>query len=161
MSGSVFMAPCDPEHFDRTVRSAVDPSDYPDHPEALSDMDAVRFLGAPEGTRNLDNFERMEAGDLVLFYADGSFVGTGVVGTTFEDEAGWASETFWDGAPITHLYTVEEFAEVSVPKAAVNHIFEYSAGYSPAGLMRVAEEKVSNSPEAIRRALELYTEDQD
>ena len=157
MSSNVFLAPCDAGDFDRTVLSEVDLSEYPDRPEELSEMDTVRFWGAREGSRNEDYFDRMDSGDLILFYQSGSYVGTGLVGITFEDDDQWASKTFWNNAPSRLIYTVTEFKPVSVPKEAVNQIFDYDDEYTPQGLIRVAQRRVDNQPTVITRALEKYT----
>lgn len=155
---NVFLAPCDPGNFDRTVRSTVDPDEYPDHPGALDDLDDVRFWGVREGSRNETHFEKMNSGDLVLFYQDGTYVGSGRVGTTVEDSDGWASETFWDDAPSYLLYTVEDFAEITVPRTALNRIFDYDGSYTPQGLMRVADGRVTKDPAVIKHAVEKYSE---
>lgn len=161
MSSNVFMARCDPEHFARTVRSAVDLGEHTDYPDELSGTDTVRFYGAPEGTSNQRNFEKMESGDLVLFHQDGEYVGSGRIGTTFEDDEQWANATFWDGDLSNRIYTVTEFEQVSVPKARVNTIFGYQGGYNPQDLFRVAEKRVTHSSEAIELALRRYTERND
>ena len=158
MSSNVFLAPCDPGNFDRTVGSEVDLSEHPNHPSALSGRDTVRFWGAREGSGNQNYFEKMEAGDLVLFYQNGKYIGTSRVGTTFRDEEEWASTTFWDGAPSHLIYTVEDFTPASVPKSAVNTIFDYVPDYNPQGLMRVAESRVDERIEAIELALKKYSE---
>lgn len=158
MSSNVFLAPCDPGNFDRTVRSEIDLSEYSDEPVALSEKDMVRFWGVREGSRNEDYFEKMEVGDLVLFYQNGEYVGTGWIGTKFEDDEQWASTTFWNDAPSSLIYTLEDFIPVSVPKAAVNEIFDYKQSYSPHGLIRVAAGRVDKRPESIKLALKKYTE---
>lgn len=156
MSSNIFLARSSPEDFDRTVRSEVDLTDYPDHPEAFSETETVRFFGAPES--KTDTFEKMDADDLVLFHQNGEYVGTGWIGTTFEDDQQWASTTFWNDTSATLIYTVQGFTPVSVPKTAVNRIFEYADGYTSPNLMRVAANRVDNRPEAIKRALERYTD---
>lgn len=158
MSSSVFLAQCDPESFERTVRSEVDLREHPDHPEALDGLQEIRFWGAPEGSRNENTFEKMNPDDLVLFYQDGTYVGSGWIGRTFEDAEHWASTTFWDDAPSTLIYTIEDFTPVSVPKPAVNRIFGYDGDYTPQALMRVAAGRVDATPAAIERALERYSE---
>lgn len=158
MSPQVFLAPCDPGNFDRTVLSEVDMTEYPDRPEEFAGLETVRFWGAREGSQNENYFQKMQSGDLVLFYQDGTYVGAGWIGRTFEDESKWASTTFWNGAPSTLIYTIENFSHVAVPKRAVNHIFGYAEGYNPQGLLRVAESKVNRRPKVIKRALEKYTE---
>lgn len=158
MSSNVFLAPCDSANFDRTVGSAVDLTEYPDRPSALADGDEVRFWGAREGSRNEEYFEKMASGDLVLFYQDGAYVGTGRVGTTFEDDEGWASTNFWNDAPSRLIYTIEDFAEISVPKSAVNRIFDYAEDYNPQGLMRVADGRIDKRDRAIALALKRYSE---
>lgn len=152
----VFLAPCDSPNFDRTVRSAVDPGEHPDTPDALDDADEVRFWGVREGSQNRTYFEKMSAGDLVLFYQDGTYVGAGLIGTTFEDD-GWASETFWDEAPSYLVYTVEDFSEITVPRTALNRIFDYDGSYTPNGLTRVADGRVTKEPVVIKHAVEKYS----
>ncbi len=156
MSSNIFLARSDPEDFEQTVLSEIELSDYPDHPEALSDMDTVRFFGAPEGRKN--TFEKMGANDLVLFHQNGEYVGTGWIGITFEDDPQWASTTFWGNTSSSLIYTVQGFTPVSVPKTAVNRIFAYADGYTPQNLMRVAENRVDNRPKAIKRAVEQYSD---
>lgn len=157
MASNVFLASVDPGNFETTVRSPVDLTDRPDRPDALSETDSARLWGVTEGGSD-DTYEKLESGDLVLFYADGEYVGTGRVGTTFEDAEQWVSETFWDDAQATSIYTVESFEPVSVPKSAVNSIFDYSEGYTPQELLRVAASRVDRSPEAIELALQQYSE---
>ena len=158
MSSNVFLAPCDAGNFDRTILSEVDLNQYPAPPEEFSGMDTVRFWGVREGSRNENNFEQMDSGDLVLFYQSGSYIGTGWIGITFKDDEQWASSTFWNDAPSRLLYTITEFTPVSVPKAAVNRIFDYDEEYNPQGLIRIAEKNLDNRPAAIKRALSKYTE---
>ncbi len=153
---SVFLATCDSKDFDRTVQSPIEIGKYDHPPETVSDAESVRLWGVPESSSNETNFAKLQSGDLVLFLQDGTYVGAGTVQTTFEDE--WASTAVWTETSATLLYTIEDFTSVTVPKAAVNRIFGYSDSYTPPNLIRVAEERVTNSPEAIVRALEKYTE---
>ncbi|MCQ4334996.1 hypothetical protein KM295_16210 [Natronomonas sp. F2-12] len=156
MSSNIFLARSSPEDFDRTVLSEVELSSYPDHPEAFSEMDTVRFFGAPESKK--DTFEKMSTDDLVLFHQNGEYVGTGWIGITFEDEQQWAGTKVWSDTSSTLIYTVQGVKPVSVPTTAVNRIFGYADGYTPLNLMRVAGSRVDSRPKAIKRALEQYTE---
>lgn len=158
MGSNVFLAKVDPDDFEVTVRSTVDLDEHPDRPAALSDAATARFWRVETGSSSQDHYEKMESGDLVLFYADGEYVGVGRVGTPFEDDEEWASSTHWDGGEYTHLYTVIDFTPVEVEKAAVNRIFGYSDGYTPQSLLRVADDRVTRRPEAIELALERYSE---
>lgn len=158
MSSNVFVASAESETFDRTVRSAISLADYPNHPSELSGQDDVRFWGIRDGDGNESHFEKMAAADLVLFYQDDTYVGTGRIGTTFTDAESWASTTFWDGAPASRICTIEDFRPVNVPKAAVNRIFDYSSSYNPPGLMRVADSRVRKRTAAIKHAIEQYSE---
>jgi hypothetical protein len=124
-------------------------------PERLADLEPVRFFGAPEG--RADTFEKMTAGDLVVFRQDGECVGVGWIGTTFEDDNEWAETTVWNDTFTSLIYTVEDFTPVAVPTAAVNRIFGYADGYTPPSLMRVASNRVTNRPQAIKHALHQYT----
>ncbi|SMO44707.1 hypothetical protein [Halorubrum cibi] len=156
MSDNVFLVPVDPENFDRTVRSAVDLAEYPDRPEPLADVEEVRLWAVDDDSGNGSTFDRMESGDLLLFYHDGEYVATGRVGETFVDEDRWASGTFWTAFPTTRVYTVESFTPISVPKRGVNRIFDYSASYTP-GFMRVADGRVTRDLSTIETALDAYT----
>jgi hypothetical protein len=158
MTTDVFLAPCDPGNFDRTALEEIELDEYEDHPEALSGLETVRFWGVREGSSNRGYFEKMSPGDLVLFYQDSRYIGVGWIGSTFEDEEGWASETFWNGAPSKLIYTLEEFVELSVPRASINNVFDYLDGYYPQGLTRVARNRVDRRPAAIKAAAVGYTE---
>lgn len=157
MAPSVFLASCDAGNFEQTVRSPVDLAEYPDRPDALEGVDAARLWGVTEGGSE-GTFEKLSPDDLVLFFVDGAYVGTGRVGTIVEDDGGRLGETFWEDAASAGAFTVEGFQAVSVPKAAVNRIFEYSDGYTPQELLRVASDRVDRSPAAIELALQQYTE---
>ena len=158
MSTNVFLAPCDSPNFDDTVVSEVDLSKYPDRPSGFGDREKARFWGVREGSQNRNYFEKMQPGDLVLFYQDGTYIGTGWIGTSFEDDAEWVSTTFWRNAPSKSIYVVTDFHSVNVPKFAVNKIFDYVTDYNPDGLMRVADSRVSRSLKVIERAVNRYSE---
>lgn len=155
---NVFLVPFDLGNYERTLESTIDLDEYPDRPEQLQDEQTVRFWGVREGTRNLQVFERMSPGDLLLFYRDGQYVAMGRVGRTFEDDAGWARKTFWEGAPATHLYTVTNFVSIDVDRGVINDIFGYKSEYYPQGLMRVADTRMNFRPAAIERAVKRYVE---
>lgn len=159
MSANVFLVPIDPENFDRTVRSSVDLSEYPDRPAALADTDEARLWALGDDTGTDSTFEQLTAGDLLLFYHEGEYVATGRVGETFVDADRWASSTLWTAFPATRVYTVESFTPISVSKRAVNRIFEYAASYTP-GFMRVADSRVTESLSTIETALDAYTKRQ-
>lgn len=150
---NVFLAPCDSPNFDDTVRNSIDLSQYSDFPEPLDGKEEVRFWGARVGTRNESNFEKMGAGDLVLFYQEGNYIGTAWVDSKFEDEESWASTTFWRGGESQLVYTLTEFEEIAVPRRKVNRIFGYTEKYYPQGLMRVNPSNVEKSLAAIKLAL--------
>jgi hypothetical protein len=158
MASNVFLVPVDSPNFDRTVDEGIDLDEFPDPPSFFEDMDQVRFWGARDGSRNRDYFEKMESRDLVLFYQDGNYIGTGWVGCKFEDENNWASTTFWQSAPSNLIYTIEDFHRVQVPRAAVNKIFDYESDYNPQGLTRVADTRVERRPKVIARAIQMYSE---
>ncbi|ELZ39465.1 hypothetical protein [Halorubrum tebenquichense] len=156
MSENVFLVPIDPENFDRTVRSAVDLTEYPDRPAPLADLDEARLWAVDDDSGNGSTFEKMSEGDLLLFYTDDEYIGTGRIGTTFEDDDRWTSGAFWTAFPTTRVYTVTDYADVSAPKRAVNRIFDYSSSYTP-GFMRVADSRVTADLSSIESALDHYT----
>lgn len=157
MDANVFLVRCDEERYAQTVESPVDLSEY-DAPEELAGEDSVRLWAVGEGSRSESSFEKMEAGDLVLFYADGEYVGTARVDTTFRDDDDWVGENVYGGASFPLVFTVTAFESVSVPRVAVNHIFGYSENYTPGELLRVAPSNVTRNPAAIKRAIERFSE---
>ncbi len=156
---NVFLARCDSPNFDTTVTSGVDLSQYPEPPATLDGFgdSPVRFWGAGAGTRNESNFEKMAVGDLVLFYRDGTYVGTAWVDTKFKDKTGWASDTVWNDGDARLLYTLTDFEPVSIPREKVNRIFDYTDGYTPSELLRVSDSNVTRQPAAIKLALQRYS----
>lgn len=155
---NVFVVQDDSEDLDRTVRSPADLSEHPDRPEPLRNAEAVRFWGVEDGETNRSYFEKMESGDLVLFYRDGSYVGVGYIDATFEDEDGWVADAFWDDHRSERIFTLRDFSTVSVPREKVNTIFDYSGSYTPSGVMRVADNRVTNRVAAIKRAVETVSD---
>lgn len=155
MVSNIFLAAVTQPDFDNTVVSSVSVDEYPDYPDALAGSTEVRLWGAPDSAET--HFEKLDAGDLVLFVDGERYVGVGTVGQTFVAEEDWARSNLWDETDVKRLYTLEEFSEISVPKSAVNRIFDYGTGYSPGPLMRVADKRITRRPVVIRRALEQYT----
>lgn len=153
---NVFLTAVAPDQFAATLADAVDLAALSDRPDALADHETARLAPVESGDRNEQMFDRMVPGDLVLYYADGTYVGLGRVALTFED--GWAAEALWDGADVAGGYVLDDFASVSVPAPAVNAIFDYGPDYAPSGLMRVADSRVASSLPAIRLAVEQYSE---
>jgi len=150
---NVFLATCDSPNFDETVRKAVDLTELSEYPSQLDDEQEVRFWGARIGSRNKNNFKKMQNGDLILFYQDGNYIATARVNFKFRDEAGWASSNFWRGGESYLLYTLTDFEEVSVARQKVNTIFGYSQDYYPQGLMRVNPDNINKRTASIKLAL--------
>ena len=148
----VYLARVDSPDFEETVEAAVDVGEFEDVPDPLSGAEEGRLWGVGPGSRNESNFEKLESGDLVLFYRDGEYVGSAWVEATFDDA--WASETLWEDSDVTMCYTLSGYQAISVPKRKVNTIFGYSEGYSPSELMRVNPDNVDAQPAAIELALE-------
>lgn len=155
-SSSVFLVECDSENFETTVLSSADLTEFTDVPEELAGLETARLWGISDGESNRTYFEKMEQGDLVLFYRDGEYVGTGWVRLLFEDEANWASSSVWSGKPSQFVFVIENFEAVSVSMEAVHRIFDYSGSYRPPAFMRVADSRVNRTPEAIKLALSRF-----
>lgn len=155
-SPSVFLVEGDTENFEKTVLSSADLSGFTEVPEVLAGKESARLWGIPNGDSNRTYFEKMEPGDLVLFYRDGAYVGTGWVGESFEDNEHWASSSVWSNYPSQFVFLIDDFEEVSVPMEAVHRIFEYSGSYQPPSFMRVADSRVTRTPAAIKLALSRF-----
>lgn len=153
----VFLVSIDPADFERTVAQPVDLASAEGPPDALSDLESARLGVAPSGTRSEETFERMAPGDLVLFYAEGGYVGVGRVGATIDD-GGWTADTLWEGDGSSLVYTIEGFVPLDIARAAVNRLFDYGPGYTPSGLMRVAPDRVGASVPAIELAVQRFND---
>ena len=156
----VFLVSIDPTSFERTISSPVDPAAGDDGPDALSGLDSARLYAVPEGTRSEETFERMLPGDLLLFYAEGTYLGVGRVGSTFEADAGWVDDVFEDEEASTNVVSVADFVPLDIDRAAANRLFDYGPTYTPQGLMRVAPERVTASVSAIELAVQRFDERQ-
>ncbi|MDZ7731584.1 MAG: hypothetical protein U5K37_12775 [Natrialbaceae archaeon] len=84
-SSDVFLVNCDPAHFDRTVATGVSAEEVP----VEASDGPIRVWGLEGGDQYEDNFAKIGPGDLVLFYADDSYVGTALVEETLEDAGEW------------------------------------------------------------------------
>lgn len=156
----VFLVSIDPTSFERTVASPVDLTAHDDGPDDLDGVESARLYAVPEGTRNEETVERMLSGDLLVFYADGTYVGVGRVGTTFEADADWVAEVVDDDEASPHVVSVDDFAPLDIERAAVNRLFDYGPTYTPQGLMRVAPERVTANVPAIELAVKRFDERQ-
>lgn len=152
----VFLVRCNTQDFETTVETPVDLAEADDVPANLPEKE-VRVWGVPSESGNNDYFEKMENGSVVLFHTDGVFIGVGQVGVTVRDSDQTVSDLHWSELNTSQVFTVEGFESVNVPKHAVNRIFGYSDSYTPGEVMRVADDRVSNRPEAIKLALKKYT----
>ncbi|MFB6298696.1 MAG: hypothetical protein ABEH65_00365 [Halobacteriales archaeon] len=141
------------EDYEHTVMTPLDLDELADRPEALDSMGEVRLWGVRTDTNPEQLFEKIQPGDLLVFYRDGTYIGVGTVGITFEDAADWTGETLWDGGSARYLYTVESFRSINVPRGAINRIFDYSTSYTPPRPMRVAEDRVSAKIRSIHLAI--------
>ena len=157
VGANVFLAGVEPDQVEATLASPVDLAALDARPDALAGLEEARIGAVAPGDRSEDTFARMEAGDLVLCYAGGRYVGAGRIAATVEDGA-WAGEALWDGADVAGAYVLEDFVELDLPARVVNAIFDYSPGYSPGDLLRVADDRVGNSLAAIRVAVERFDE---
>lgn len=157
VGSNVFLAGVEADQFEDTLASPVDLSAHDDRPDALAGSEQARIGAVATGDRSEKTLGRMAVGDLVLCYDDGSYVGAGRIGATFDD-ATWAAEALWDGADVAGGYVLEDFVELDLPAGVVHSLFEYSADYSPGDLMRVADGRVGSSLAAIRVAVERFSE---
>lgn len=158
VGSNVFLAAVDPDRFEATLAAPVDLAEHDDRPDALAGFERARIGAVEPGDRNEQMFERMAAGDLVLCYTDGTYVGVGRVAATVDD-ADWAAEALWDGPDVAGGFVLEDFMEVDLPARVVNSLFDYAPDYSPGGLIRVADGRVGSSLAAIRVAVERYSAD--
>lgn len=156
MTSNVFLAAVTQPDFEETVLSPAPIGEESGHPTLLENVTDVRIWGAPPSAET--HFEKLEAGDLVLFVDGETYVGVGTIGQTLIDEEGWAQSTLWGETAYTHLYTLADFSPVTVPKSAVNRIFEYGATYTPGALMRIADNRINRPLAVIRRALVQYSD---
>lgn len=144
MSVNVFLVPFDRANFHRTV---VNPeftgADLPEEfPDALKTQETVRIWGVRDGSRNRNQYERMDTRDGLLFYNDGQYTFAGRVGEQFESD--WVANTFWGYAPSRMLYTVEDLHRIQIPSSTLNNILDYASDWYPQGFQRAADDRRQN-----------------
>jgi hypothetical protein len=86
-------------------------------------------------------FELMEAGDPILFYADGTFFASGRVGTTLRDRE--FGETIWGSDDSGFIYTVEDYQEHSISTDEIIELLDYGDGWFPRGFMKISDAAVN------------------
>jgi hypothetical protein len=140
----LYIAPIgsDGDWVDRFEQTVATPVTLPeDRPGPLEDVDSTRLWGTTMGERKEQYFESMEAGDPILFYADGTFFASGRIGTTLRDRE--FGETIWGSDDSGFIYTVEDYQEHSITTDEIIELLDYGDGWFPRGFMKVSESAVN------------------
>jgi hypothetical protein len=127
------------ERFQETVASPVTLPE--NRPAELEDIDETRLWGTTMGEQKERYFDAMEAGDPVLFYADGTFFASGRVGTTLRDRE--FGEAIWDSDDSGFIYTIENYQEHSISTDEVAEVLDYGDGWFPQGFTWASEAAIN------------------
>jgi hypothetical protein len=125
--------------FDRHVTNPVDLAS--ESIDELEDLQEARVWGTTAGPRNRKYYESLDSGDPLLFYHDGEFFASGRVGRVFENSE--VGDRLWGNPDSRFIYTVEDFAEISLPRHELNSILGYDDNYAPQGFLRVSADATS------------------
>lgn len=134
--------------FQDTVETPADLSDWPDRPTDFPEQ--ARVWGIRQAEQNKRAFEKMQQGDYVLFYENGTneYAGAGIIDSTCETE--WVADHYWSNAERQLVFTVNEYHDVSVPLKEVNEVLEYKPAYHPQAVVRVSDRR------PLSEALKLF-----
>ena len=141
----LWLVPADERSYQRTLAEPVDLSDVADKPDEFPDRARVWGVRTdPEqGTwkRNRRNLDRMDRGDPLLIYRNGTgrYVATGQIGPFWETD--YIRDEFWDGGPARHVYPIDGYEEVDIRRETINDLLGYEEQFWPQGLWRVADDR--------------------
>lgn len=128
---NIFLLPVNMEMFSKTVSEPVEWE-----VGSSDDTAEVRVWGVKDSRLNETFYEKMNSGDLVLFYNRGEYIGCGRVGKKFRSQQ--FSNTYWDGISAENLFTIVSYQAVDLDKETVNNIFGYKPNHQPQSILRVS-----------------------
>lgn len=143
---ALYLVPMDEPSYRATVAEPLDLSDWENRPDdfpATARVWGVRTDPAQDSwERNQQTWERMESGEPLLFYLNGTgeFVAHGRIGVMCETD--YIRDEYWNGGPAITVYTVEDYDDsVSVSLDEAKSILSYDDGFVLRGTHRVSEDR--------------------
>jgi len=140
--------------FEKTVETPVDISSLNSVRKEISDYDEIRIWGTERSEEKRPYFERMEKGDILLFYREKEFFATGRVGMAFESPE--AGRSLYDNEESSFLYTVTDFEEVSLPAEELWDLFGYEDGFFLRGFTGVSNKAMDSLLREYNSVEEAY-----
>jgi hypothetical protein len=145
----------------RTRGTLASPLSVPeDAPLELEGHCEVRIWGTTEGSdrKKRTSFEAMESGDPVLFLHEGSFVGSGRVGNTFESSE--VGEWIWDALGSRFIYSITDCEDIN--DDYIEKMFEVESTTSIySGILRMTDFVVKVPNLAVDMHIVAPAEDED
>lgn len=141
----LWLVPTDTASFQATLATPIDLTDAPDRPPYFPSRTRVWGVRTdPEQgswERNKRNLERMESGDPLLFYRNGTgeYRAIGEVGHFWHTT--YVRDEYWNGGPAIDVYEVRDYSEIDLPREEVNDVLNYEESFTPQGLWRVADDR--------------------
>lgn len=139
-------------HFDDTIQSRRQLSEVRQHleQEEAKNLEAI-YHGAPfivwgavPGPMNVQRWESMSPGDIVLIYSKGRIRVVGEIAAKARSKE--LARYFWkeadDGKTWELIYFIVNDQQVDVPLSKLNPLFGYKEKYSPQGLTMIDPKKV-------------------
>lgn len=153
----LFLVPVTDDWIERFQQTVV--SEYTlegDLPPELEGEREVRVWGTTEGedAKKRTLFEKMGAGDLVLFLYSGEFVGSGRVGVTLESPE--LGERIWGQQESRFIFTVTDYEEMSLPRQEVWDVLDYSPNYPLYGFSRASDDAISSLLQSYNSVEEAF-----
>lgn len=147
LGSQLYLVPVSDEwrpQFNRTVVTPLSLELVADVPDPLREANADRVWGttATDSQRKRQHATAMEAGDHVLFYHDGRFIGQAVVDQTFVSEA--VGEFIWDNPASKYIFTIDAFSRDTPPIHQLWTELGYEGQPVVPGFQRVAADRLSN-----------------
>ena len=135
MKEKIYLIPVVYPEFKKSAENTIDITEYNIKSNTLKKLQnprRSRIWGVKEGNQNKHFYQKMDKGDVLLFYNRDEYVYSGEVGVKFENQE--ISRHYWDGISANLLYSINDFQSLELPKEVINQACEYKEHYQPQSL---------------------------
>lgn len=143
---ALYLVPVDEPPWRATLKDPVDLTGWDERPDDFPVEARVWGVRTDPAQgpwpRNERTWDRMEPGELLLFYRNGTgrFIASGRIGS--RDKTEYIRDTYWDGGPAISVYEVQDYDDtVDISVDRVKSILGYDEGFILRGTHRVSEDR--------------------
>jgi hypothetical protein len=143
MRENLFLVPVVYPEFEKTVENPIDIYSCSFSSRITKELDNpenVRVWGVKESNMNKKFYDRLEKGDILLFYNSGKYIYHGEVGEKFQSQE--ISKQYWENIPASLLYSVNNLTPLDLPKEVLNRACDYKENYQPQAISIVDNKPV-------------------